>query len=67
MFPRDVRAVAAKDRVAAIRALGCRRQTIQIRTATDDVVLTEIAVDRIVAAVAFDVIITVGRVCSPSA
>src|SRR5262249_54647486 len=58
---RDVGAGAAKDQVAAVRSLGRQNEIEQIRTAADDVVLTATAEDHVVAAVAFDVVVTVAR------
>ena len=56
---RDVGAGAAEDQVAAVGALRAIRQAEEIRAATDDVVLAEIAEDHIVAAVALDVVVAV--------
>ena len=57
----DCRACATKDQVASVRTVGViAAQTVeQVGRATDDVILTKVAKDHVVAAVAFDIVVTV--------
>jgi hypothetical protein len=55
-----VGARAAEDHVRAVRPHRGRRQGEEVRAAAQDVVLAETAEDRVVAAVALDVVVAVG-------
>jgi hypothetical protein len=57
----DGRARAAEEQIGAIRAHRRVREAVHVGATADDVVLAEVAEDDVVAAVALDVVVTVGR------
>ena len=60
VVPVDAAGCASEDRIRSIGSLVCTVKTEQTRAPADDIVLSEPAVDEVVATVGLDIIVTVG-------